>query len=78
MDDDNFLGRTNAAMGENLERNEPQIFTAYWLIGAILFFGGAGYLMDRWLDSSPWLLLIGLAAGVATGSFGLIRLARRS
>ena len=64
-------------MEENLTTNEPTIFASYRLIGAIFFFGGGGYLLDRWLGTSPWLLLVGLLVGVCVGFFGLIRLIRR-
>lgn len=32
-----------------------------------------GYFLDRWLRSSPWLTLIGLAFGIATGFRELFR-----
>ena len=37
--------------------------------------GGAllGYFLDRWLGISPWLTLIGLALGIATGFRELFR-----
>ena len=52
------------------------MFASYGIIGAIMVFGTAGYLLDRWLDSAPWLLLVGLATGVAIGFFGLISAVR--
>ncbi|MFQ5828566.1 MAG: AtpZ/AtpI family protein [Candidatus Methylomirabilia bacterium] len=37
--------------------------------------GGAllGYFLDRWLGSSPWLTLLGLALGIASGFRELFR-----
>ncbi len=53
------------------------MFASYGLIGAIVLFGAAGYLLDRWLDSAPWFLLVGLATGVAIAFFGLVNAVRR-
>ena len=33
----------------------------------------AGYFADRWLGTSPWLLLIGLAFGIAAATVNFIR-----
>ena len=32
-----------------------------------------GYFLDRWLGTTPWLTLIGLAVGVAAGFRGFFR-----
>ena len=37
---------------------------------------GAGYYGDRWLGTSPWLMLTGLLLGVAAGFVNLFRSAR--
>jgi ATP synthase protein I len=34
---------------------------------------GAGYYLDRWLGTSPWLLLLGLGFGIAAGFVLLFR-----
>jgi len=36
-----------------------------------------GYYLDRWLDSSPWFTMIGLAFGIAAGFVNLFRATRR-
>ena len=72
-----FLADANESMERNLTGNESTILASYRLIGALLFLGGAGYLLDRWLDSAPWLLLLGLAVGAFVGFVGLYRLVRR-
>jgi F0F1-type ATP synthase assembly protein I len=71
------MADANESMERNLTRNESTIFASYGLVGAILFFAAAGYLLDRWLDSSPWLLLGGLLTGLGVGFFGLLRAVRR-
>jgi len=37
------------------------------LAGGTLIGAGMGYLLDRWLDTKPWLTLVFLAFGVAAG-----------
>ena len=32
-----------------------------------------GYVLDRWLGSAPWLMLVGLLLGVASGFVNLFR-----
>ena len=55
---------------------EETMAVSYGIIGGVLLFGTAGYLLDSWLRTSSWLLLLGLLVGVATGLFGLSRLIR--
>ena len=46
---------------------------AYSLFAAVV--GGliAGWLMDRWLGTGPWLLVTGLVLGAAAGFYQFIR-----
>ena len=77
MNKNEGMAGANESMEQNLTRNEPTIFASYGLVGAILLFGTAGYLLDRWLDSSPWLSLCGLLTGLTIGFFGLVRAIRQ-
>lgn len=77
MYDKGFIAGANESMEDNLKRNEPTVFASYALVGAIFFFGGVGYLLDRWLNTGPWLLLLGLTAGLAGGFAGLAWAVRR-
>ena len=36
-----------------------------------------GYLLDRWLGTGPWLLVVGLVLGAAAGFYEFIRAASR-
>jgi ATP synthase protein I len=38
---------------------------------------GLGWLLDRWLRTSPWFLLSGLVLGIAAGAYSVVRLAMR-
>ena len=37
-----------------------------------------GYYLDRWLGTSPWLLLVGLVLGIAAGFVNLFRSVTRA
>ena len=39
--------------------------------------GGIGWFLDRWLDTSPWLLIVFLLLGIGAGLSNAFRLARR-
>ena len=64
------------AMQRTLDRDAAAIAACYALIGAILLFGGAGFMADRYLGTSPWCLLGGLIAGLSVGFFQLARVFR--
>ena len=42
------------------------------LVAAVVTWGGIGWLLDRWLDTAPLLLMIGIVIGTATGFFLVI------
>ena len=37
-----------------------------------------GYFLDRWLATTPWFTLIGIAVGIAAGFRDLVRTLRRT
>ncbi len=43
-----------------------------FVVSTVLGFAG-GYWADRWLGTSPWLLLLGLGFGIAAGFVNLFR-----
>jgi len=71
------LSGANRELHDTLQRNEGRIAVAYGLIGSILIFGGLGYALDRWLESSPWALAIGLLLGLGIGFANLALSLRR-
>ena len=42
---------------------------------AIVIGGGAGWLLDRWLGTDPWLFLVFLGFGVVAGLRNVVRAA---
>ncbi len=44
--------------------------------GAVLVMTLIGYLVDQWLGTEPWALVVGSLVGFAGGMYNLIKLAR--
>jgi F0F1-type ATP synthase assembly protein I len=74
---DPFVRGATKSLKENLDRGEPVIVASYSIVGAILLLGGAGYLVDRWLETLPWFSLAGVSVGLCVAFYALIRAARR-
>jgi len=43
------------------------------IVGAILLGGFLGHLLDRWLHSAPWLMILGGGFGFASSIFEIVR-----
>ena len=50
---------------------------AFTLFASVVSLGGAGWLLDRWLGTKPWLLVAGLVLGAVAGFYQFIRLTSR-
>ena len=72
-DDSDFLARSFRYLQDNVRRSGPAAAASYTLIGGIVLFGGVGYAVDRWRDTSPWFLLGGLALGLIVGFYDLAK-----
>ena len=70
---DPFLMRSLQQLQDNIRRAGPAATASYSLIGSIMLLGGGGFLIDRWQDTSPWLLLIGLLMGMIVGFYQLAK-----
>ena len=46
---------------------------AFSLFAAVVAGLGLGWLLDRWLGTRPWLLVVGLVLGAAAGFYEFIR-----
>ena len=69
------FARAARALQDNVSRSGPAAAASYTLVGGILLLGGIGYALDRWLETSPWFLLVGLAMGMVVGFYELVRTA---
>jgi len=47
------------------------------VIAALLLCGWFGWLLDKWLDTKPWLLLVFLILGAGVGMYNTIKVARQ-
>jgi len=50
-------------------------FTLFAIVAA---FCGAGWLLDRWLGTDPWLLIGGIVLGSAAGLYQFVRLSSKT
>jgi len=46
---------------------------AFSLFAAVVSGLGAGWLLDRWLGTKPWLMVLGIVLGAAAGFYELVR-----
>ena len=47
---------------------------ALTLFASVVSFGAFGWLLDRWLGTKPWLIVIGIVLGAVAGFYQFIRL----
>jgi F0F1-type ATP synthase assembly protein I len=59
----------NSPVGRGFGAGYTIVGAGFQLVFSMLFFMGMGYLADRWLNSEPWLLLVGIAVGLAAGFY---------
>ncbi len=75
---DPFLARSLQQLQANIRRAGPAATASYSLIGAILLLGGVGHLVDRWQQTEPWGLLVGLLLGLVVGFYELSKAVLKS
>ena len=56
------------------ETLEQTMSVGYGVIGAFIVFGVVGYLLDRWLNTAPWLFVLSVVVGAAIALYGVSRL----
>jgi len=64
----------NADNDETNRKSGIAYGAALVLFSAVVSFCGAGWLLDRWLGTKPWLLVIGIVLGAVAGFYQFIRL----
>lgn len=47
------------------------------IVAAMALCGWFGWLLDKWLDTKPWLLLVFLILGAGVGLYNTIKVARQ-
>jgi F0F1-type ATP synthase assembly protein I len=48
------------------------------LFASVVSFCGLGYLLDWWLGTEPWFLVVGIVIGSAVGLFEFVRLSSKT
>ena len=71
------FARSARSMQENVTRAGPAMAASYTLVGGIIGLGGLGYVVERWLETSPWFVLAGLILGIVVGFYELVKTAYR-
>jgi ATP synthase protein I len=46
------------------------------MVSALVVCGGFGWLLDKWLDTKPWLMLVFLVVGGIVGIYNVFKVAR--
>lgn len=47
------------------------------LFSSVVVLCGVGWILDRWLGTKPWLLVVGTVLGAAAGFYQFIRLSSK-
>jgi F0F1-type ATP synthase assembly protein I len=68
------LGKSEKVVRDITQQSALAMELPFTIVGAILLAGFLGYLADKWLHTSPWLMIVGGALGFASS---LIDIARR-
>jgi ATP synthase protein I len=81
---DERLDRLQQAEAERTAKRQPDAsyqtgqLVLSQLVGAPLGGGIVGWLLDRWLGTKPWLMLVMLFLGFAVGVWNVIRISNAS
>ncbi len=58
---------------EVYRKAQPYLDAAWRLIGGVLVGTFGGYLLDNWLGTTPWLLIVLALAGMGAGFAGMMK-----
>lgn len=70
---DDYYTRSFQYFQKIIKASGPAATASYSLIGGVLVMGLLGYFLDNWLDTKPWLLIIGLLMGLFSGFYQLAK-----
>ncbi len=79
---DRRLGKAQAEEAKKASKvqDDPNLRAGHLVLSQLVGapFGGAllGWLLDRWLGTAPWLLLVLMFAGFAVGTMNVLRISR--
>ncbi|MEE9573311.1 MAG: AtpZ/AtpI family protein [Candidatus Neomarinimicrobiota bacterium] len=70
----NNLANSFSYLQKIIRQSGPAMGASYTLIGAILILGTLGYFIDKWQDSSPLFLILGLVIGIIVGFYEIAKI----
>ncbi len=56
-----------------IKQSGPAMGASYTLIGSVLILGTLGYFIDKWRESSPLFLILGLVIGIIVGFYEIAK-----
>lgn len=62
---------------ETVRKSGLAYAAAFTLFSTVAVLLGAGYLLDRWLESSPWGIVGGIVLGSVVGLYQFVRITSR-
>jgi|GEM_PF-459593 len=68
------LSKSEKVIGDTMRQSALAMELPFTIVAAIVFPGFLGYLADKWLHTSPWLMILAGALGFISS---LIDIARR-
>ena len=66
-------GEELGAAAQQMRAAQPYLNAVWKLVGGAVFGVLAGYFLDRWLKTTPWILVGLSTAGIGVGFYGFIR-----
>jgi F0F1-type ATP synthase assembly protein I len=72
-DPSNIFAESFKYMQKIIRQSGPAASASYTLIGAVIILGSLGYFADKWFNSEPVLLIIGLFLGIVVGFYELAK-----
>ena len=69
----NHIANSFSYMQKIIKQSGPAMSASYTLIGSVIILGAIGYFIDRWKDSSPIFLMLGLLIGIIVGFYEIAK-----
>jgi len=67
------IANSFAYLQKIIKQSGPAMGASYTLVAAVLILGAVGYLVDKWRNSSPIFLLLGLLIGIIVGFYEIAK-----
>jgi len=71
--DSSKLSKSEKVIRDMTRQSALAMELPFTIVGAIILAGFLGYLADRWLHTSPWLMIVGGAVGFASSLIDIVR-----